>query len=147
VRAVRGCCAGGCPSGSRRERCLSEQGRRGYRGARLDRRSGSSADRLYTEQQAGLHPHYSSGDVSGHGAWKRGNCTNDVADVYNCLYEYYTDGSWRQKACSATERIYAGGGSANRTTARATCDNRYLTSWRNHIDVDVVDEIDTGENP
>jgi hypothetical protein len=92
-------------------------------------------------------PHYSGGDVSGHGWWNKGDCSNNRADVYNCLYEYYNDGTWRQKACSSTKRVYAGGGSANRTVARAACDKTYLTSWRNHVDVDVVDEIDTGEQP
>jgi hypothetical protein len=94
------------------------------------------------------YPHYSSPDVSGHGTWKRGTCTNNRADVFNCLYEYYNDGTWRQKACSPTKRIWAGGGSANRTVARARCNDRAaMISWRNHIDVDVVDEIDTGDNP
>jgi hypothetical protein len=31
--------------------------------------------------------------------------------------------------------------------ARARCNNTSLTSWRNHVDVDVIGEIDTGERP
>jgi hypothetical protein len=85
--------------------------------------------------------------VSGHGWWDKGNCDNDRADVYNCLYEYYTDNSWRQKACSPKKVLKPGGGSSNRTAARHDCDDTQTTSWRNHVDVDVIDEIDTGENP
>jgi len=85
--------------------------------------------------------------VSGHGWWDKGNCDNNRADVYNCLYEYYTDNSWRQKACSPKKVLKPGGGSSNRTAARHDCDDTRTTSWRNHVDVDVIDEIDTGENP
>ncbi len=92
-------------------------------------------------------PHPSGGDVSGHGFWRQGDCTGTQADVYPCLYEYYTDNTWRQKACSPTERLYPGGGRGDRSTARAACESNVGTSWRNHVDVDVVDEIDTGENP
>lgn len=94
-------------------------------------------------------PHISSTAwaVSGHGWWTKGTCTASQADVYNCLYEWYTDNSWRQKACSAHERIYAGGGSANRTDAHADCWTSDRTSWRNHVDVDVVGQSDTGEWP
>lgn len=95
------------------------------------------------------NPHRSSTGVvvSGHGWWNKGDCSNDRADVYNCLYEWYTDNSWRQKACSPTERLKPGGGSANRTVARHDCDTTTRTSWRNHVDVDVVGEWDTGEWP
>ena len=92
-------------------------------------------------------PHYSKGDVSGHGWWDKGDCDNDRANVYNCLYEYYTDATWRQKACSKKKKLKPGGGSSNRTVARAECDDRQLTSWRNHVDVDVTGEVDTGEKP
>lgn len=92
-------------------------------------------------------PHKSSGDVSGHGWWKKGNCSNNRADVYNCLYEYYTDGSWRRKACSPTKRLKPYTGSGQRTVARKDCANSRVTSWRNHVDVDVVDEGDTAEWP
>lgn len=31
--------------------------------------------------------------------------------------------------------------------ARHDCDGTQLTSWRNHVDVDVIGEIDTAERP
>jgi hypothetical protein len=93
------------------------------------------------------NPHYSGGDVSGHGWWDKGSCSHDRAKVYNCLYEYYTDGTWRQKACSPKKTLKPGGGSSNRTVARAKCANRRLTSWRNHVDVDVIGQVDSGEKP
>jgi hypothetical protein len=85
--------------------------------------------------------------VSGHGWWDKGNCSNNRAKVYNCLYEWYTDNSWRQKACSPTKELALGGGSSNRTVARQDCGDTTLTSWRNHVDVDVIGEIDSGEWP
>ncbi|MFI7074278.1 hypothetical protein [Micromonospora sediminicola] len=94
------------------------------------------------------NPHYSSGDVSGHGWWKKGTCTASTAHVYNCLYEWYTDATWRQKACSPTKQLRPYTGSGDRTVARATCNSTSQTiSWRNHVDVDVDGQIDTGEQP
>lgn len=40
-----------------------------------------------------------------------------------------------------------GGGAGNRSTARANCTNTALTSWRNHVNVDVKWEVDTNEVP
>jgi hypothetical protein len=85
--------------------------------------------------------------VSGHGWWKKGNCSNDRANVFNCLYEWYTDGTWRQKACSATKTLRPYTGSGDRTVARHDCNTTRMISWRNHVDVDVVGEIDSGEKP
>jgi hypothetical protein len=93
------------------------------------------------------NPHRSGGDVSGHGWWKKGNCDNNTAHVQNCLYEYYTDNTYRQKACSPSKVLKPGGGSSQRTVARRACNNSALTTWRNHVDVDVISEIDTGEYP
>lgn len=95
------------------------------------------------------NPHRSSTGVavSAHGWWNKGNCDGDLADVFNCLYEWYTDNTWRQKDCSEKKRLKPGGGSSYRTVAREDCDTTTLTSWRNHVDVDVVGEIDTGEKP
>ncbi len=95
------------------------------------------------------YPHISKNgtDVSGHGWWDRGDCSGSLADVYNCIYEYYDDGFWYQKDCSSTERLSPGGGAGNRTNARRVCANFHLATWRNHVDVDVVGEWDTGENP
>ncbi|WP_225833908.1 hypothetical protein [Streptomyces sp. NK08204] len=85
--------------------------------------------------------------VSGHGWWDKGTCSNDRAKVYNCLYEYYTDNSWRQKACSPRKELKPGGGSSNRTVARHDCADTLRTSWRNHVDVNVIGQIDTPEKP
>ncbi|WP_228456804.1 hypothetical protein [Streptomyces durbertensis] len=95
------------------------------------------------------NPHRSSTGVavSGHGWWDKGTCSNNRAKVWNCLYEWYTDNSWRRKACSPVKELAPGGGSANRTVARHNCDNTALTSWRNHVDVDVIGEWDTAEQP
>lgn len=95
------------------------------------------------------NPHRSSTGVavSGHGWWDKGTCSNNRANVYNCLYEWYTDNTWRQKACSPIKELAPGGGSGNRTTARRNCDNTSYTSWRNHVDVDVIGEADTAEWP
>lgn len=94
------------------------------------------------------NPHYSSGDVSGHGWWKKGTCTAATAHVYNCLYEFYTDNTWRQKACSSTRQLRPYTGSGDRTVARARCNptSGYI-SWRNHVDVDVDGQVDTAEKP
>jgi hypothetical protein len=94
------------------------------------------------------NPHYSSGDVSGHGWWKKGTCTASTAHVYNCLYEFYTDNTWRQKACSSTKQLRPYTGSGDRTVARARCNpTAGLISWRNHVDVDVDGQVDTAEKP
>lgn len=96
------------------------------------------------------NPHRSSTGVavSGHGWWGKGDCSNGTADVLNCLYEYYTDGSYRQKACSAVEELKPGtGGSTNRTNARLNCPSTVATTWRNHVNVDVKGEVDTNEIP
>lgn len=95
------------------------------------------------------NPHRSSTGfaVSGHGSWDRGSCSNSRADVLNCLYEFYTDGSYRQKACSAVVELSPGGGSGNRTTARRDCNDAGKTTWRNHVNVDVKGEIDSNEVP
>ncbi|NJP68777.1 hypothetical protein HCJ92_21405 [Streptomyces sp. ventii] len=85
--------------------------------------------------------------VSGHGWWRKGTCSKDRAVVYNCLYEWYTDNSWRQKACSPRKTLRPYTGSGDRTVARKNCDNTVQTSWRNHVDVDVVGEGDTSEWP
>lgn len=32
-------------------------------------------------------------------------------------------------------------------SARRSCDTTQITSWRNHVDIDVIGEIDTADNP
>lgn len=92
------------------------------------------------------HPSSTPGVVSGHGWWGQGDCGSSTATVENCLYEYYTDGTWRRKACDTATSIYPGGGSGNRSAANRPCDSTgELISWRNRADVDVDDEWDTSE--
>jgi hypothetical protein len=116
----------------------------------------SGSERDLDAQQAlsctpGSHadnPHLSStpGVISGHGWWTQGDCDNNRATVTNCLYEYYTDGTWRRKACDTEPGIYPGGGSANRSAANRQCDSTgQAISWRNRVDVDVDDEWDSSE--
>jgi hypothetical protein len=94
------------------------------------------------------NPHYSAGDVSAHGQWNKGTCTSNTATVWNCLYEFYSDGSWRRKACSAKVSLKPKSQSNNRTTARRACDatNRSI-SWRNYVDVDVSCQNDPPDEP
>lgn len=94
-------------------------------------------------------PHRSSTGfaASGHGWWRKGNCSNNRADVYNCLYEQGLNGIWYRRDCSTVRRLAPGGGAGNRTTARRNCSTSASRQWRNHVDVDVVGEIDTGEKP
>ena len=61
-----------------------------------------------------------------------------------CLYEFYTDNSWRQKACSDSKVIRYGGGTGAWVTTRTACHSTATTSRRNQADVDVVGEVDTG---
>ncbi len=93
------------------------------------------------------NPHPSSGDVSGHGWWYYGTCTNPTAYVYNCLYEYYSDGYWYRKNCSAKTILKPRSVSQAQTTARDACANTLVASWRNHVDVDVINQADTAEQP
>jgi hypothetical protein len=108
----------------------------------------AEADGLWCTPVSGRdNPHQSVADVSGHGWWDKGSCSNNQADVWNCLAEWYTDNTWRWKACSPLTRLSPGGGAGNRTTARSYCETFELTSWRNYVDVNVVDEWDTAEQP
>jgi hypothetical protein len=62
--------------------------------------------------------------------------------------EFYTDNTWRQKACSTTVTVTAGGGAGNRSNARQVCHSTSQTiSWRNHEDVDVIGQVDDGNTP
>ncbi|MEV0845502.1 hypothetical protein AB0J21_06355 [Streptomyces sp. NPDC049954] len=94
------------------------------------------------------NPHVSKNkvDMSGHGWWDKGDCSNNRAKVFNCVYEYFTDHSWRQQACSPAKELKPGGGSSNRTVARFKCRTCAQTSWRDHVEVDVIGELDTAEN-
>jgi hypothetical protein len=118
------------------------------RGSDADRVPGSSRLLGCTPGNGADNPHYTAPDVSGHGTYVKGTCTNNTAKVYNCLYEWYTDNTWRQKKCSSTVTVRAGGGSGNRSNARHVCHSTsQRISWRNHEDVDVIGEVDDGNNP
>ena len=109
---------------------------------------GTSAARLGCTPDTGVdNPHRSSTGVavSAHGWWNKGSCTAETATVKICLYEYYTDGSWRRKACAENSSLKPGGGSARRVPVRRDCTSTERTSWRAHVDVDVNGQIDTGE--
>jgi hypothetical protein len=111
---------------------------------------GTQADAIGCTPVSGRdNPHRSSTGVavSGHGWWNRGTCSGDRADVLNCLYEWYTDNTWRLKDCSVTWDLRPRSEGGGRSTARSDCDNTAVTSWRNHVDVDVQGEIDTAETP
>lgn len=94
-----------------------------------------------------LHRSSTGVAVSGHGWRTRGTCKKTRADVLNCLYEWYTDATWRMKVCSPVVELTPGGGAGNRSTARANCASTAMTSWRNHVNVDVKWEVDTNEIP
>lgn len=86
--------------------------------------------------------HISGSDVSGHGWWKLGNCTARKATVSIVLQEFI-NGGWRGRGQGGQKTVFAGGGSANRATARATCLHHTVMRWRSHIDVSVVGESGT----
>jgi hypothetical protein len=89
------------------------------------------------------NPHRSSTGfaVSGHGWWNKGTCSNNYAYVTVWLLEYYSDGTWRQKAYNR-QKIRTYSSSGQRVTARRDCSNSTYTGWMNLVDVDVVDESD-----
>lgn len=95
------------------------------------------------------NPHYTAPDVSGHGAWRIGNCAGAThADVFNCLYEYFTDNTWRRIQCSVLRTLRPYTGSGDRTNARKRCVSTVPSiSWRNHVDVDVHGQVDTADVP
>ena len=118
------------------------------RGVDADLAPGSDLRLGCTPGNGADNPHYTAPDVSGHGTYVKGTCSNNTAKVYNCLYEWYTDNTWRQRKCSSTVTVRAGGGSGNRSNARHVCHStNQLISWRNHEDVDVIGEVDDGNNP
>ena len=93
-------------------------------------------------QAVGDYVHVSSTPpptASGHGWWNKGNCTAVKAQVTVQLQEFFSDGSWRNKGTAGSAAIYAGGGSGNRVTGRATCTaGTALTGWRSVVTADVI---------
>ncbi len=92
------------------------------------------------------NPHYTAPDVSAHGKWDKGSCSNDTAHVTVGLYEYYTDGYFYLKVKGPSTQLKPRKVSNNRANARTRCDStsRDIT-WLNMVDVDVDGEIDSGE--
>ncbi|WP_329109503.1 hypothetical protein OG792_12115 [Micromonospora sp. NBC_01699] len=90
--------------------------------------------------------HKTGNDATGHGYWGNINCPAGTrAKVTIWLEEYYDDGSWRVKGEGEKSPVYAGGGSANRANARATCQGTAQVSWRSRIDVDLIGQVDSSE--
>ncbi|SDP73999.1 hypothetical protein SAMN04487905_10836 [Actinopolyspora xinjiangensis] len=90
------------------------------------------------------NPHLSGNrtDVSAHAWWYQGDCDNDRATVTACLYEWYTDNTWRRKACDTNGNQKPGRSSSRWLNVRESCDSFERTSWRAHVDVDVNWEVD-----
>lgn len=85
-----------------------------------------------------VHHPAGSNYVSGHGWWNNVDCpAGTKAKVKTWIQEYYSDGSWRTKN-TGTKTVYSGGGSANRSNARHTCDKYVTVSCRSEVDVDLV---------
>jgi hypothetical protein len=78
---------------------------------------------------------------------EQGHLRQRPGDRFNCLFEFSTDDTWRRKACSVTKTLKPYDRGGGRTTARRDCDTARSTSWRNYVDVDVIDEEDTSEQP
>ncbi len=92
---------------------------------------------------AGDYVHVSStppATASGHGWWKRGNCTAASAQVDIVLQEYFNDGSWRDRGQAGQGTYIPGGGAGHRATARAVCQTTTRTSWRSVVNVYPVGE-------
>jgi hypothetical protein len=92
----------------------------------------------------GDHVHVSSSafEASGHGWWVNGNCRARTAVVTVQLQQFYSDGKWRNVGSAGKKTVRSGGGSGNRATGRAACNNRSVTGWRSVIDVDLVGQAD-----
>lgn len=117
-------------------------------GALLDKNSGSNAfgsiRRICSFKTVGDYVHVSNSafEASGHGWWRNINCPATLAVVTVQLQEYYSDGSWRNKGTLGRSTVRSGGGSGNRATGRAGCNNRGVVGWRSVIDVDLIGVAD-----
>jgi|GEM_PF-3860032 len=88
-----------------------------------------------------VHVSSTAFEASGHGWWINGDCSATWAVVTVTLQEYYSDGSWRDKG-TGQATVRSGGGSGNRATGRAGCNDATVTGWRSVVDVDLVGLID-----
>lgn len=96
--------------------------------------------------------HYSKGDVSVHGWWYKGDCSNNRAEVTVKLEALWCDPlgcRWIDPPQSPVtpnhDIVYPGGGSANRVVARGPCASGVKTGWRATVEVDVQGEVDNSE--
>lgn len=104
--------------------------------------------------------HVSGGDASVHGWWVKtgGTCPlkayvwvelqawrcikiwdlpGDILDVWDCSFDPVSR--------SSTRLVYAGGGSANRVTARKACASTSPVTWRAIVDVDIPNQNDSAD--
>jgi hypothetical protein len=85
----------------------------------------------------GDHVHVSTANASGHGWWVKENCTAAKASVSVTLWEEIAPGDWKN-ADTSNDIIKSGtGGSANRVTAKAECNNTESMTWHSQIVVAV----------
>lgn len=85
----------------------------------------------------GDNAHLSPPQVSAHGWWESGNCTDPRATVTVGLQEYFSDKTWRDKGEPGyNTTIRPGGGSSARVTAKDTCVGVALAGWRTYVIVD-----------
>jgi hypothetical protein len=102
-----------------------------------------------TYTQVNDDPHISSTApraASVHGWFNRVGGTCPQADVTAGLQAYWCDMfgcQWITVATGAS-RVSAGGGSANRATARQVCSSSPIVGWRGWTDVDLVGISDPG---
>jgi hypothetical protein len=96
-------------------------------GALLEKNSASNGSKFvcfYNVRGDNVHISNSAYEASGHGWWVNINCPATLAVVTVQLQEYYSDGSWRNKGTLGRSTVRSGGGSGNRATGRAVCNNR-----------------------
>lgn len=100
------------------------------------------------------NPHVSSSEfvASGHGWWRKGNCSGTTATVTTCLLEWWvgsdSTGRWVTKKCNNEPNPIKPAPYGTRkpsVTARIGCTNSKYTGWANVVDVNVNGVSDTSE--
>lgn len=88
-------------------------------------------------------------DVSGHGWWGKGTCSNNKAWVTTRLYEWYNkSGGGGAFFFKKENRVKVGAKKTSgykRVNARVKCASKTRTTWMTAVDVDVVSEVDNSE--
>lgn len=102
-----------------------------------------------TFQTRGDNVHISSTPprtVSAHGYWTNITCpTGTKAVVTTQLQRKNALGIWINVGTVGKKTVYAGGGSANRSVGRYTCNGTDTNTYRSKVDVDIVGWFDTYE--